>query len=117
MRALMQGVPTGSAATAPRATVRLRGDKLGRLMLVVVAALMIWLVSGPTTQYFHTRTQATQTQNQLRTLEREQRRLSAESAALSHGSGLEQQARRQGLIKPSERAYVIESPSAGSSGR
>ena len=59
---------------------------------------------------------AVQTRTQMQQLEREQRRLAAESAALAHGSGLEQQARRQGLVKPSERAYVIESQGSGSSG-
>ena len=67
-----------------------------------------WLAVGPAGDYLDTQRQAAQTEQQLHDLQAERQRLAEQSREISRGSGLEEQARRQGLIGPSERSYVIE---------
>lgn len=88
--------------------VTLRGDKLARLFLVLCLALCAWLSVAPARSYLETSRKAAEISAQKEHLVREQRELRGRSAELSRGSGLEEQARRQGLISESERSYVIE---------
>lgn len=92
----------------PATRVTLRADKLARVFLVVCLAICVWLAVAPAKQYLQTGQRAAQIQAQKQRLQREQQLLKARSAELSRGSGLEEQARRQGLIESSERSYVIE---------
>ncbi len=96
----MQGQP-------PRG-VTLRGDKFARVFLVLCLALCAWLSVAPARSYLETNRKAAEIAEQKQRLLREQRELQARSVELSRGSGLEEQARRQGLISGSERSYVIE---------
>jgi len=100
--------PASAIEGQPPRGVTLRGDKLARLFLVLCLALCAWLAVSPAKQYLQTRDRAAQISAQKQRLEREQRLLKARSVELSRGSGLEEQARRQGLIESSERSYVIE---------
>lgn len=95
-------------ASSPSGRVSLRPDRLARVFfgLCVIAAL--WLSVPPVRDYFAAQDRAASTGYQLQSLQDEQRRLAAQSHDLSKGTGLEEQARRQGLIDPSERSYVIE---------
>lgn len=99
-----------SATASPSAqrSVALRPDKLVRLFLVVCIGLSVWLAVSPVRGYFAAQDRAARTSEQRRSLTAEQARLDAQTRELSRGSGLEEQARRQGLIDPSERAYVIQ---------
>lgn len=99
--------PVVANPSAPRG-VTLRPENLVRLFLVVCIGLSIWLAVSPVRSYFAAEDRATKTSEQRRELTAEQSRLDAQTRELSRGSGLEEQARRQGLIDPSERAYVIQ---------
>lgn len=96
-----------AAAPAPRA-IALRPDKLVRLFFGLCVLFSIWLAVSPIHGYLEARDKATDTRQQLQSLQSERQRLQAQSQDLSRGTGLEEQARRQGLIDPSERSYVIE---------
>lgn len=85
-----------------------RADGLARLVLVVCVCLSVWLAVAPVQGLFEAQDRAARTSQQLRTLSAEQKGLDAQTRELSRGSGLEEQARRQGLIDPAERAYVIQ---------
>lgn len=106
-RGCMERSASASHGPQPRA-VTLRADKLARLFLVLCLALCAWLAVAPARQYLETSRKAAEISTQKQQLLREQRELRARSAELSRGSGLEEQARRQGLISESERSYVIE---------
>ncbi len=96
------------AASPTAARVTLRPDRFARIFLAVCVAACIWLAIGPTRDYLSTQNRAEDTRQQLNSLQAEQRRLEAQSREMSRGTGLEEQARRQGLVGPSERSYVIE---------
>ncbi|MFT4034909.1 MAG: septum formation initiator family protein [Patulibacter sp.] len=88
--------------------VTLRADKLARLFLAVCLLLCAWLAVAPARSYLQTSERAAEIAAQKQRLQREQRVLNTRSADLSRGSGLEEQARRQGLIESTERSYAIE---------
>ena len=96
------------AAAQPHRGVTLRADKLVRVFLVLCFAFALWLSVPPLQDYLAAQDRAAETRQQLDSLTAEQKRLAAQSRDLSKGNGLEEQARRQGLIEPSERSYVIE---------
>lgn len=97
-----------TATSAPSVRLRLHPGRLVRLVLLASCAFSLWLAVPPAKEFLGTRERAAQTSRQLQGLRQEQARLEAQSQNLSRGSGLEEQARRQGLIDPSERSYVIE---------
>jgi cell division protein FtsB len=97
--------PVAAASQPPR--VALRADKLVRIFLLVCVAAAIALGISPTKNYLSTQRQAAETHRQLQGLIAEKKHLAEQGRDLSHGSGLEEQARRQGLIDPSEKLYVI----------
>lgn len=100
---------SASPATAPaRPPVALRADRLARVFLVLCLALCAWLSVAPAQHYLDARARAGEIAAQKERLQREQQVLRARSLELSRGSGLEEQARRQGLIESSERSYVVE---------
>lgn len=99
---------TVTASTPSASRVTLRPDRLVRVVLVICVLGCGWLAVQPVRDYLSTQDQAARTRQQLHELQAEQRRLDAQSRELSRGSGLEEQARRQGLIGPGERSYVIE---------
>lgn len=100
--------PASAIPGQPSSGVTLRGDKFARLFLVLCLALCGWLAIAPAKSYLETNRKAAEISAQKQQLIREQRELQARSVELSRGSGLEEQARRQGLISGSERSYVIE---------
>ena len=99
--------PVDAAASPPRG-VTLRPDKLVRVFMALCVAFSIWLALSPFRDYLSAQDRAAATHRQLQGLTAERQRLEAQSRDLSRGTGLEEQARRQGLIDPSERSYVIE---------
>jgi cell division protein FtsB len=95
------------ATASPPPRVALRSDRIVLIFLVVCIGLSLWMAIPPLQDYLSTRDRAAATRKQLHSLVSEQTRLKAQSHDLSRGTGLEEQARRQGLIDPSERSYVI----------
>jgi cell division protein FtsB len=104
----MEHPTTATTGHTSHAAVLVRGDRLARTFLALSLALCAWMAVAPTRHYLETRSRAAAISAEKSKLVREQRQLSAQSAELSRGSGLEEQARRQGLIAESERSYVVE---------
>ncbi len=99
--------PVDVVSQAPRG-ITLRPDKLVRVFLGLCILFSVWLALSPLQDYLSAQERAGETRRQLHSLTIEQERLKAQSRDLSRGNGLEEQARRQGLIDPSERSYVVE---------
>lgn len=100
--------PADSApAPAALAVASRRGPGLARLGLVLTVIICGYLAVPPARHYLETQQRAAETQQKVDRLRAEQRQLEAQSKELSRGTGLEEQARRQGLIAPTERSYVV----------
>jgi cell division protein FtsB len=90
------------------ARTRIRWDRLGRWALLFVLALVIYLYIGPARSWVSTWREARQKREEVATLRAENDRLRARRADLRRESALEREARRLGMVKAGERAYIIE---------
>ncbi|MEO8686629.1 MAG: septum formation initiator family protein [Solirubrobacteraceae bacterium] len=90
------------------AHTRIRWDRLGRWALLFVLALLIYLYIGPARTWVSTWREAGQKREEVATLRTENDRLKARRDDLKRASALEREARRLGMVKAGERAYIIE---------
>jgi cell division protein FtsB len=86
---------------------RIRWDRLGRVALLFVAALVIYLYIGPTRSWVVTYKQSKQRKAEVTALKRENARLIARRNELRRPSTLETEARTLGMVRGGEKAYVI----------
>ena len=91
------------------AAARIRWDRLGRVALLVVLVGVIALYINPLRSYISTWQEAKNRRGEVSELERENARLRARKAELNNPRALEREARRLGMVKPGERAYVVQS--------
>jgi cell division protein FtsB len=115
----MAPAPHARTRTAPRPTPRqrprvvaggtrgIRWDRVGRVALLLVLVGVVGLYVGPAISYFETVRESGTRNADVRTLKRENERLRARRAALQDPRTLEREARRLGLVKPGERAYIV----------
>jgi cell division protein FtsB len=87
---------------------RIRWDRLGRWALLGVFALVLYLYIGPALSWVQTYREAARHRAQVAELRAENERLRARKAALSAPGALEREARRLGMVKAGERAYIVE---------
>lgn len=87
--------------------VRVRWDRVGRVVLLVVLAVVVALYVQRGLAYLTVRSQAEQQQAIVQQLARENARLTREQRSLNDPSTIEQDARVLGMIMPGERPYVI----------
>jgi cell division protein FtsB len=90
------------------AHTRIRWDRLGRWALLFVLALLLYLYIGPMRTWVSTWREASQKREEVATLRAENDRLTARRDDLKRASALEREARRLGMVKAGERAYIIE---------
>ena len=90
------------------AHTRIRWDRLGRWALLFVLGLVIYLYIGPATSWVSTWSEARQKREEVATLRAENERLQDRRDDLKRESALEREARRLGMVKAGERAYIIE---------
>ena len=90
------------------AHTRIRWDRLGRWALLFVLALVIYLYIGPARTWVSTWNEARSKRGEVATLRAENDRLKAHRDDLRRESALEREARRLGMVKAGERAYIIE---------
>lgn len=105
--------PAGSAARRGpvRATggrSRIRWDRVGRVGLLAVLAAILLLYVAPVSHWLTQSATASEYRADVRRLEHERARLRGRIESLSRPSGLEHHARRLGMVRRGERAYVIE---------
>jgi cell division protein FtsB len=85
----------------------IRWDRVARvsLLLVLVAVLLSYV--GPAADYLKSWRLAAQTRAEVQDLRRDNEALRARSKRLQDPAAIELEARRIGMAKPGERAYVI----------
>jgi cell division protein FtsB len=86
---------------------RVRWDRVGRLALLAVAVLLALLWVRPLLTLVSTQREAQAKRGQVAELQREHRDLVRRQSALRRAGSVELEARRLGMVRPSERAYVV----------
>ena len=88
----------------------IRWDRLSRVaLLVLLGAILLMYVSPAKHWWESTRTASAQSQ-ELQHLEAENKRLEERAATLQNPDTLELEARKLGMTRSDERAFVIENP-------
>lgn len=85
----------------------IRWDRISRYALLLVFAGLLFLYVNPARSYVNTLRESDHRQAQVRALEREHRALSARQRALGTPRVVEAEARRLGMVRPGERAFVV----------
>ena len=86
---------------------RIRWDRLGRIALLFVLALVIYLYIGPTSAWISTYRESKQRNAALAELERENDELVRRRDELKQPETLERMARELGMVRASEKAFVV----------
>jgi cell division protein FtsB len=86
---------------------RIRWDRVGRVALLLVLLLLVYLYVGPIRSWWSTWQDSKAKQAQVERLERENAALRKRRAALQTPQALEREARRMGLVRPDERPFVV----------
>lgn len=86
---------------------RIRWDRVGRVALLCVAALVVYLYIGPTSNWISTYRESKERKAQVAELEREHDELVARRDELKKPETLERIARELGMVRGAEKAYVV----------
>ncbi len=97
---------TGSRRPSGR-SARVRWDRLGRLAMLFVLVVLLYLYISPVRSLISAIHQSAADRAQVGSLERTKDRLLAERVALKSAGTLEIDARGQGLVKPGEKQFVV----------
>jgi cell division protein FtsB len=90
------------------ARARIRWDRLGRLALLGVMGALVYLSLSAGLSLLSTWHEARRNSAQVVLLERQERQLRAQHAALGSRSALVAEARRLGMSRPGEVQYVVQ---------
>jgi cell division protein FtsB len=85
----------------------IRWDRVSRVTLLVVLLGILFLYIGPARSYWSTVQEAKHRRAEVSDLKRENVKLRAHRAALRNPAALEREARRLGMVRPGELAYVV----------
>jgi hypothetical protein len=86
---------------------RVRWDRIGRLALLFVAMLLLYLYINPARTFLSTWQEARSQRDDVAQLQREHKQLVQRRLARRSAGSLEVEARRLGMVKADERAYVV----------
>jgi cell division protein FtsB len=86
---------------------RIRWDRVGRVALLCVAALVVYLYIGPTSAWISTYKESKQRKSELAALKRENESLIRRRDDLRDPEKLELEARTLGMVRGAEKAYVV----------
>ena len=89
---------------------RIRWDRVGRIALLALLAVVLLLYVAPLRNWRAQSEATDRQQNELRALKREHERLATRARDLRRDATLEREARRLGMVRRGERAYVIQGP-------
>ena len=92
---------------ARRGASRVNWDRLGRIALTLVLAVILLSYFNPLASFVHTYRSSTAAKANLHALLLENKRLHTLVQSSDDPAVLEKAARRQGLVLPGERAYVV----------
>jgi cell division protein FtsB len=85
----------------------IRWDRVARIGLLLVLVVVIAMYINPLRTFFAAQGEAEQRRAEVAELQRENERLRDRKAQLRDPRQLEREARRLGMVKPGERAYVV----------
>ena len=105
---LVADEPRPRAVAGPARGAAIRWDRVGRFMVFMVFALVAALYVHPLFSIWSTRGEAAQRRADVIRLQAQHDRLTRRVKALQSPLALEREARRLGMVRPGERAYVIE---------
>jgi cell division protein FtsB len=88
-------------------TPRVRWDRVGRVALLFVGLLLIYLYINPLRTYLSTWQEAKAKRAEVSVLQHEHDQLVRRQRALRRPGSIEIEARRLGMVKPDERAYIV----------
>lgn len=87
---------------------RIRWDRIGRIALLGVLAFVLYLYIGPTRTWISTLGESKERRAQVAQLRHRNAVLRARERELRNPAALEKEARRLGMVKAGEKAYVVE---------
>jgi cell division protein FtsB len=87
--------------------LRVRWERVGRVGLLVVLAIVVGLYVEHTLSYFSTHSEANHQQAIVEQLAHQNAQLSRQVKSLNDPSTIVSQARALGMVRPDERPYVI----------
>jgi len=93
-----------------RAGPGVRWDRVGRIALLATLGAILLLYLSPTKHWIEQSRTAAVQERELSELTAENGRLERRARALRDPAALEREARRLGMVRQGERAYVIENP-------
>ncbi len=85
----------------------MRWERVGRIGLLIVFAVVVGLYVEHTLSYLSTRAQADQQQAIVQSLTRQNAQLRQEQRSLNDPATIIRDARALGMVRPGERPYVI----------
>jgi cell division protein FtsB len=105
--------PSSSLSRTPTtslgaAALRVRWDRVGRVALLLLLAIVLLAYVGPARSLVTTWHTSNAKQAQLHALEHEHEALVQRATSLRNPRTVEAEARRLGMVRPGERSYVIE---------
>ena len=116
-RARQQDAPRARETAPPRPRIvprtaasrasGIRWDRLSRVTLLIVIVGLALLYVGPARSYLSTRHEAADKRAAVAKLKRENLKLKSRAAALRDPASLEREARRLGMVRKGDRAYVV----------
>ncbi len=86
---------------------RIRWDRLGRWALIGVFALVLYLYIGPALNWVNTYREAGRQREAVAALRAENAKLRERKRTLTEKGALEREARRLGMVKAGEKAYIV----------
>jgi cell division protein FtsB len=93
---------------APRRRTSIRWDRLGRIALLGTVFVILLLYISPAKHWWEQSRTSNAQEQELEDLTKENRGLKERVRALRDPGALEREARRLGMVRQGERAYVIE---------
>lgn len=97
-----------AARPLPARRTNIRWDRVGRLGLLGTLIVILLLYISPAKHWLQQSSTAGEQRRELQELTRENKQLKARVHALKDPGALEREARRMGMVREGERAYVIE---------
>jgi cell division protein FtsB len=85
----------------------IRWDRVGRLALVAVLLGIVLLYISPVNTWFQQSATAQHQEQRLNELKQENARLKGRLGYLQRPDSIDREARRLGMVKPGERAFVL----------
>src|SRR4051794_16256911 len=96
------------SSLAQRQIHTIHWHRVGRVALLAVLFIILLLYIRPVTHWMQQRSTASHSREELRQLQTERDRLQLRLRSLSGPGAIDRGARSMGMVKPGERAYVIE---------